>query len=195
MALNDGRAMCCGGYNDEEFYLDSVEFWTLPDVRMVRKRRGHRAVVLQDGNVLIMGGFGHSNYASSCEIYDVRANAFKSVSAMKATRSFPSGCLLPSGNVFICGGFNDTDGHLSTCEEYNPSADTWTMDENNIPSMIERRSDHGCMLLRDGNTVVAFGGHGDIHDHLSSSEYYNITTNIWTSGPSFPQPVSDFSFA
>jgi N-acetylneuraminic acid mutarotase len=201
VAMTDGRVMCCGGYNEEEFYLDAVEFynpsastWTLSDVRMVRKRRG-RAVVLQDGNVLIMGGIGYSNYASSCEIYDVRANAFKSVSAMKSNRCFPSCCLLPNGNVFICGGFNDTNGYLATCEEYNPSADTWTMDETNIPSMIKGRSIHGCMLLRDNNTIIAFGGHSDIREYLSSSEYYNITTKKWTLAPSFPHPLSDFSFA
>jgi N-acetylneuraminic acid mutarotase len=81
--LRDGRVLVAGGFGGDTFpspnnatYLSSVEVydpitgqWTVINA-MSTPRSGHKAILLPNGNVLAIGGYGVS-YLASAEVYDV----------------------------------------------------------------------------------------------------------------------------
>ncbi len=70
------------------------------------------ATLLQDGTVLVAGGYGDAGYLSSAEVYDPASGNWSPTGAMTTVRG---GChtatLLQSGKVLVTGGAYDT-GYL-----------------------------------------------------------------------------------
>jgi hypothetical protein len=138
------------------------------------------ATLLDNGNVLIAGGYGGGGFGtrsdlSSAEVYDPVTGTFTPTGSMTTGRVWHTATLLDNGSVLIAGGTNrQTTGYLSSAEVYNPMTGTFT----STGSMGTVRSGHTAMLLRNGLVLIAGGG--DTSGALSSAEIYTPMTGTFT---------------
>jgi hypothetical protein len=108
--LADGRVLIAGGVSGEGGYeiLDSGELysphdgtWTVTASVSVG-RVGHTATRLNDGRVLVAGGYGSNNqYLASAELFDPRSGAWQLIHSMKLARGGHTATLLADGMVLI----------------------------------------------------------------------------------------------
>jgi len=132
------------------------------------RRARHTATRLQNGKVLIAGGFDGTYYLSTAEIYNPATGKIRPTSGkMTAARGEHAAALLADGSVLITGGFNGA--HLQTAEIYNPATDIFTA----AASMTGARSDHTATTLPDGKVLIS-GGYNN-GSHLKSAELYDPT--------------------
>jgi len=89
-------------------------------------RAGFATVLLDDGTVLVIGGFGAAGDArASIERYDPTTGLSLVVGHMRVPRAWPGAARMPSGKVAIVGGRSSLTGglDLSTVEIFDPAAD------------------------------------------------------------------------
>jgi hypothetical protein len=164
--LQDGRILVAGGWifddifggsvtADAEVYDPSVGSWSstsgLHDFRDFQT-----ATRLQDGHVLVAGGYG------TAELYDSVAGTWTTVGDLDANKllDFHTATLLPDGEVLVAGGLEIWRAlnewfnlNLNGAELYDPVHATWA----NTGSLISARSNHTATLLPDGRVLVAGG--------------------------------------
>jgi hypothetical protein len=118
-------------------------------------RQSHTATLLQNGKVLIAGGYGHSGeYLSTAELYDPLTGTFALTGEMTAPRAGQTAILLNDGDVLLAGGVTTGWVFLETAELYDPDKNTFASTGN----MSVARESHTATLLKDG-TVLITGGH------------------------------------
>ena len=149
-----------------------------PTAAMSSKRAAHTATLLENGRVMIAGGFvGDGGALSSAELFDPERGAFVSATRMSAARSAHTATRLHNGKVLIAGGYNGS--YLATAELYDPATNQFTL----AGPMTSPRSGHVATLLRDGKVLLA-GGVGTGWSFLSTAELYDPKTNVFTAtGP------------
>ena len=146
---------------------------------MSTPRGYHAAILLPDGRVLVAGGSSGS-YLSSAEVYDPGAGTWSSAGSMAAARTFPGAVLLSDGRVLVSGG-SGSGGFLSSSELYDPETNAWS----GAGSMSSPRGRHTATLLPNGKVLVTGGYYYDSEWHyLSSAEFYDPKTNVWSSAGS-----------
>jgi N-acetylneuraminic acid mutarotase len=192
--LSGGQVLVAGGQTgaaptdfspQTEQYDPSANAWT-PLASMSHARLLHSAVLLQTGQVLVIGGFSGSEYLQQVERFDPSANRWAAASDMSAPRVAAASVLLQNGEVLVAGGFSGA-AYLATAERYNPTTDRWTP----AGQMVTPRAWHTATLLQDGRALVV-GGYviGDQRSatFFSSAEVYDPQTNQW-------QPAGSMSTA
>lgn len=130
--LKDGRVMVAGGETEDPniTFTDTVEIWSPVTntwtiaAHMFHKRRGHTATMLNDGRVLVAGGYGgpidgKTTYLNSAEIYDPNSDTWRMVESMNMARMLHSSVLTADGSVMVVGGL-DVDGKVQYDEIYTP---------------------------------------------------------------------------
>ena len=135
---------------------------------MSSPRSGHTATVLDDGKVLVAGGFGRS--ASGAEIFDPVSQKFSPTRNLVRPRSQHSATLLDDGKVLLVGGCA-----TQTAEIYDPSSGTFSRTEG---EMSVARSRHTATLLADGKVLIA-GGECGIGS-LIAAEIFDAETGTFT---------------
>ncbi len=112
VSIEGGRVMFIGGYifngkspvsTKKTFFYDfnTNEFLQGPDLNRVRVRT-HQAILLNDGRVLVAGGFDSSpdELALPIELFDPKTNNFTEIESPFSGR-LQKAVLLPDGNVFF----------------------------------------------------------------------------------------------
>lgn len=120
---------------------------------MTAARAGHTATILQDGRVLITGGFSDQTLAgvATAEIYDPATHSFAVTGSMALARWSHTATLLPNGTVLVVGG----EGVSSniTAEVYDPLAGSFQP----LGFTQSPRSAHSATLLQNGKVIVIGG--------------------------------------
>jgi WD40 repeat protein len=154
----------------------------LPVGNLTTARFAHTATLLQDGQVLIAGGYvccSAPPYATkTAELYDPRTRTFTPTGSMNEARAGQTATLLPNGKVLVIGGTN-TD-ILASAELYDPSTGNWV----ETGPMSIPREEHTATLLANGEVLVAGGysccdSYGSVNP-VSSTELYDPGTGLWT---------------
>jgi N-acetylneuraminic acid mutarotase len=189
--LLDGRVLVAGGgyLNDANFssndpvatpgaevYDSDASTWTTTD-SMDSTREDHAATVLNDGRVLVAGGYTggyNGDTLASVEVYDPDTETFTLADDLQQARRNHTATTLADGRVLVVGG-SDGAAALRSAELRDPDTGTWTLATN----LRTRRSNHTATLLADG-TVLVVGGF-DGNQSLTSAEVYDPAANTWSS--------------
>jgi len=162
--LPSGKMLVVGGYDaSQQQWLDSLELYdpvagtiTLLTAKLLEKRSGHTSTVLNNGMVLIVGGFcGGSCSISSDELYDPTTNTVKAVSHAGGSPTNQTATLLTDGTVLVAGGEGNSDAQKAVAYD-STGGGSWTI----LPSMNHGRHDHTASLLQDGSVLVVGGKTG-----------------------------------
>lgn len=145
-----------------------------PIRNMTAKRAAHTATLLDNGKVLIAGGFvGDGVSLSGVEMFDPKTGAFTSSENLSTARAGHTATLLPNGKVLIAGGYNGN--YLNSAELFDPVTNRFTP----AGQMVTARSEHVATVLSDGKVLLA-GGVGAGWTFLADAELYDPKTNSFT---------------
>lgn len=142
---------------------------------------GRGVVELNDGRVLVAGGYTPTGFAlGSADVYSPGTNSWSAIAAMGTHRAYPVSVLLRDGRVLVAGGAIAPGMTTATAEIYDPSSNTWTA----IPSMSVARYNASAELLPSGSVLVV-GGFSSTP--LATCEIYDPATNTWSPTGSLTQ--------
>ena len=100
--------------------------WVAPNGSLNTARWQHTATLLNNGQVLVAGGFESSDNASaSAEFYNPATGTWTATGSLNTARYEHTATLLPNGQVLVAGGQGNS-GHLTSAELYSPANGTWT---------------------------------------------------------------------
>ncbi len=177
--LKDGRVLITGGHKDRRAAItiySSTEIYDpakgtfSPAANLTVRRHKHDAVLMDDGQVLIVGGSDERDSRgaySTVEIYDTKTNRTRRVGEMNVSRYKLQGTTirLPSGRVLIAGG-------STLAEIYDPRANSFTVARGRFETT---RLFSTATLLPNGDVLI-IGGYDD--DLASSSKAWVYTEKI-----------------
>jgi hypothetical protein len=192
--LEDGRVLVTGGHSNNvstifssaELYDPVTRTFSFTTAPMSAPRWGQSAIRLNNGKVLIVGGWV-ANYTvptNGAEIYDPGTGAFTLTGRMSSPRADSPALIKRSdGRVLVIGG--TVAGSLGTAtasiELYDPGLGSFST----IGNLALSRRDHAASLLPDNNALV-IGGLYDCCNTSSndlrrfSGELFNLTNNTST---------------
>jgi hypothetical protein len=135
--------------------LDNVTSWQNCAGALHTARQYFTSVRLQDGRLLVAGGWKGTGTVSSVEIFDPATESWTLAAPMHRARMSAAGVVLADGRVVVGGG-EDTGDYLSSIEIYDPDTNEWTLATG---TLARKRSLAGAVTM---NGVVWFmGGRGD----------------------------------
>jgi WD40 repeat protein len=138
---------------------------------MKHARARHTATLLQNGQVLVAGGYnGNGLIYATAELYNPVTGTWTATGTMSTARVYHTATLLPNGKVLVAGGENNNSNALSSAELYDPSTGTWTL----TGSMKQVRAGFTATLLTNGHVLAAGSGNS------GNAELYNPATGTWT---------------
>ncbi len=158
------------------------------------ERASFQALTLQNGRVLVAGGFDGAKTLRTADLFDPSTGTWQPTGMMTTPRGGYSATLLPSGKVLVAGGFGARNLFLRSAELYDPATGIWTKTGN----MTVGRQQMGSTLLPDGTVLVAGGNTGRscgpdfCATTLASAEVYNPATGTWKKVGSMTSPRAFF---
>jgi hypothetical protein len=176
--LSNGQVLIASGYWGNYYYLElaSAELYDpatgtfTATGDMTSPRCLYTATLLNNGWVLIAGGFDGSIPLSSVELYDPVMQTFSIAGNMTGPSFGHTATLLNNGRVLIAGGwgYGYSNPHLASADLYDPETGTFTA----TGSMTHGRSLHTATLLNNGQVLLVGGWDGS---YLASAELYTPT--------------------
>jgi Galactose oxidase, central domain len=147
---------------------------------------GHTATLLQNGKVLLAGGFvnsvwdysGISGSYNVATLYDSATGVFSGTGNMTANRGDHTATLLANGKVLIAGGADQdpTGTGLASADLYDPSTGTFTQ----TGSMAAGRFLHTATLLQNGKVLIVGGALTSTSAPVATAEVYDPATGTFT---------------
>lgn len=192
--LPNGDVAVIGSRSEIEIYDPQTEGWRVHDARLKHLRGHHTATLLDDGRVLIAGGWGPM---ASTEIFDPNDTVTKEADDLNAERGFHLAAELPDGKVMVIGGAHNDSAKkmgMPTTEIYDPENDRWDPG----PELAKARYGHMIALLPSAeapesdalSAIVVAGGTEDELDEdktLASVEILG-NDNLWYEVESMHMP-------
>jgi hypothetical protein len=175
---------CIGGIASAELYDASGSF--APTGTLNAPRYAHTAALLQNGKVLVAGGFGDTTDCqdvgvqaqNTAELYDPVTGSFIKTGNMGISRGEHTATVLTNGKVLIAGGGDQGSGGTgsASAELYDQSTGAF------IPtgSMTVARFRHTATLLKNGKVLVVGGVPVDSSNPTATAEVYDPTTGSFT---------------
>ena len=148
--------------------VEASDKWMLTG-SMAEPRRDHRAALLNDGRVLVVGG---DSFATA-EIYDPASGVFGPAGDMIFGHgAYPTATILADDRVLIAGGRSGG----TSAEVYDPASGTFF----STGPMHDARAIHTATLLPDGNVLMVGGRAPDNSQDLATAELYDPATGTFT---------------
>ncbi|HEY1757873.1 MAG TPA: hypothetical protein VGG72_21060 [Bryobacteraceae bacterium] len=119
-----------------------------PSGSMSTARFGQAATLLQNGSVLIAGGYDH-DYIETSELYDPATRMFTATGNMTTPMAMPTATLLPDGRVLTVG-MSLLYENSATAELYDPSTGTFST-AGSLPSTFGPTT---VTLLNSGKVLI-----------------------------------------
>ena len=177
--LQSGKVLVAGGTDDGDLFVtlasaelyDPVTATWSSTGRLGEPRVLHTATLLQNGKVLVVGGYGGYLYGPSDSeaLYDPIAGEWNHTGNLITLRHGHSSTMLPDGSILVAGGGNSD--ILDSAELHDPATGVW----DRIEGLSTPRYAHTATLLENGKVLFAGGRNGG--GPLSSAELYD------TNGP------------
>ena len=153
---------------------------------MITARSNFAATLLQDGRVLVAGGWGgySAGALSSAEIFDPVTETFSQTGTMTAPRLGAVATTLNDGKVLIAGGVQFTSGNapLDTAELFDPATGIFS----NTSNMTIARRVYAASLLPNGKVILAGGN--DASSTLASAEAFDEAGSTFSAVASMTTP-------
>ena len=151
---------------------------------LIAQRAYHTATLLQNGNVLVAGGWGGrgSDAVAIAEVYDPSMGTWSRTGDLLTRRYWHTATQLQNGKVLVAGGLLDvaiTRGQIEgSAELYDPISGAWTR----TGDLHEVRSQHTATRMQDGRVLVASGDnpYDDYGDANGTAEIYDPGTGTWS---------------
>jgi hypothetical protein len=147
---------------------------------MTDGRENSTATLLQNGKVLVAGGYGGIGFSNiaSAELYDPATGSFAPTGAMTVSRAEATATLLPNGKVLIAGGISGGYSFIPTAsaELYDPSSGTFAP----TGSMAVPRFAHSATLLPNGDVLIAGGDTALGTFGTATAELYDPTSGTFS---------------
>lgn len=181
--LPDGRVIVMGGncnctgtmYTTScEIYDPATGLWEDAS-EMNIPRSSFKATLLDNGQILVTGGFNEQLAITSAELYDPISNIWQMAPAPSHSYAVHEAIKLNNGNVLVIGG-----GEKKSCEIYDPISQNW----NIVSSLNEKRAFHKAVLMNDGKVLVTGGNNyqystSNNESNTATSEIYDPITDAW----------------
>ncbi|MEJ2620367.1 MAG: kelch repeat-containing protein [Candidatus Thiodiazotropha sp.] len=163
--LQDGSVLIVGGEADPGVVLlpiepvtNSVERYiegrveTMPALNLARAK--HSATVMQNGCVLVSGGFdSNSQPISEVEQWCPGDQLWRLMPKLRTARYDHSATLLDDGRVILAGGRGIDEHTLNTTEIWEPKQSRWSVGPR-LPMALYR---HSAIRLSDGRIMIGGG--------------------------------------
>ena len=184
--LNDGTVLIAGGsdlanketLDTAEIYNPTAGTFTLLTSTLNTARVGHTATLLNNGQVLIVGGYDPDfGLIADAELYDPPTQTFIDLGDTNSPRYQHTATMLQNGKVLIAGGDADPtpNAAFNSAELFDPVAQVFT----SVPvPMTAMREGHAAALLNNGQVLIT-GGDLPGTGSLSSAEVYDPTSNTF----------------
>jgi hypothetical protein len=201
--LTDGRVLIAGGGDNASIGIPSGEEATAtallfdpatgtfsPTGSMAAPRAAHRAELLSDGRVLVVGGgtdmvFGPCGPTPNCnvavslasaEFYDPVTGEWSAAESMAEPRVNFTLTALGDGGLLAVGGFSsDADDSLATAERFDPVTLSWSAAGS---LSTGDRLHHAAAGLGSGGVLVAGGKSANVAP-LAAVERFDVMTGSW----------------
>ena len=178
-----GSVLVIGGEDEDERDLSSTEVldvagsmtWSAGPA-MASARSSCAAAVLEDGRVVVVGGWGNGDGLSTTEVLDAAGSAWSPGPQLVSRRCACAAVALGGNRVLVIGGRDDS-SFLSTTEVVDLASGTSTPG----PALALGRRYCAAVLLRDGRVLVVGGNDGS--SRLSSTEVLDLTSGTSSPGP------------
>ncbi|HSC79786.1 MAG TPA: kelch repeat-containing protein [Chitinolyticbacter sp.] len=191
VTLADGKVLLTGGEilpGAEVVVTPTTELFN-PEARqfqlaaaMHTGRAGHATVRLQDGRVLVVGGYNATGInapgLASAEIYDPATGQWTQI-PLQIGRAEPKAVLLSSGKVLIAGG----SAYTVSTELFDPQTNSFS-DAGNLPQGLQ---DFALTALPDGRALLA-GGATSALVTVNSTLLWDAMQGGWRSNATLAQP-------
>jgi hypothetical protein len=169
VALPDGRVVVADG-TGAEIYDPAANTWTSTGPLTAPMRFWSAAVLLGDGRVLLVGGYGPSTYSAAAEILDPATLTWTAAAPMNVAREWPMIARLPGGRVLVAGGLDGTPngtagGATMTAEVYDPATNAWTLVG---PPTTFHSAQGTAVALEDGRVLLTGSGLIELFDPASA---------------------------
>lgn len=172
---------------------EAMEWSTVAD--LARPRAYASAVLVDSGEILVVGGLDRSDEhitIATSELFDPVTRRVTVLPQRLLGRLNQQLTVAWGGRVVMTGGtewLGDSWGTVGLVEVYLPWSRTWL----NAAPMLQPRSDHAAVTLRDGRVLVAGGNYNA--RLLRSAEIYDPASDTWSYAALLPRPRTSFSMA
>lgn len=195
VTLPNGLVLIAGGspsfsnravdFTSAELYNPATRSFTAAGSMNVG-RSAFSMTVLQNGLVVVAGGFNGTSAVASAELFNPSTNNFTLLSnSMVNARTQPIATLLANGKVLITGG--DTNGTiLGSAEIFDPTTNSFIATSQ---PMTTPRELHEAVLLPNGKVLITGGYAASGQTNaLASAEIYDPVADTFTATGSMATP-------
>ncbi|MEM7308529.1 MAG: kelch repeat-containing protein [Planctomycetota bacterium] len=210
--LPDGRVLIVGGDEPDmagvltaldtmEVFDPQTQRFTALSSTLTAPRSTHTATLLDDGRVLVVGGYNLSEtVVATADIIDPVADTVVAAAPMSVARTQHTATLLDDGRVLVVAGSSKFDtadilGSLAqvhrTAEIYDPGTDSWSAAAD-LPISDDGIAGHAASRLGNGQVLVSAGVDVDIvfgvpiPSMSNNCHRYQPSTNSWLPTANLP---------